>query len=370
VNASDITLCMIVKDEEEALGRCLASVEGLVSEIVVVDAGSADRTREIALSFGAIVVSAPWTNDFAAARNLSLSLASRPWILVLDADEELAPASAEAIRLLAAEADRKGKLGFQLRIVSFVGAGDAYETDSVCRLFRNDPRIRFAGAVHEEAASSILRLSTEGLEDAGGRATIRHFGYLDRTIAAKRKNERNLALVESVLRQGTDNPFWLYALGTEYVQLGRYAEAAEAYGLVRSRLDPGAGYYSDYLLKLVHVLREMGKSAEAAAAADEALEAYPDFPDLLELRALLALDAGEGEAALAYLGRALAEGDRSDRYSSGSGAGTYRTRYALGRAYERIGRPEKAAEAYREALRVKPGYPPALAALAALEPVG
>ena len=82
-----LALCMIVKDEEAHLGCCLESVKGLVDEIVVVDTGSTDRTVEIARQYGARVFSYGWHDDFAAARNVSLSHAGADWILVLDADE-------------------------------------------------------------------------------------------------------------------------------------------------------------------------------------------------------------------------------------------------------------------------------------------
>ena len=80
---------MIAKNEERVLARCLASVRAIVDEIILVDTGSTDRTVEIAESFGARVYHAPWENDFSKVRNVSLSYATKDWILVLDADEEI-----------------------------------------------------------------------------------------------------------------------------------------------------------------------------------------------------------------------------------------------------------------------------------------
>ena len=94
-----ISLCMIVRDEEEHLARCLASVQGVVDEIVIVDTGSIDRSVEIAEGFGARVLHEEWKGDFAAPRNTGIDAAGGDWILVLDADEELidgAPARAAA----------------------------------------------------------------------------------------------------------------------------------------------------------------------------------------------------------------------------------------------------------------------------------
>ncbi|HEY3190788.1 MAG TPA: glycosyltransferase family 2 protein, partial [Solirubrobacteraceae bacterium] len=82
-----ISLCMIVRDEESMLPRCLQAVAAHVDEIVIVDTGSTDSTMEIARSFGAKVVEAEWTGDFAAARNISFDAATSDWIFYLDADE-------------------------------------------------------------------------------------------------------------------------------------------------------------------------------------------------------------------------------------------------------------------------------------------
>ena len=81
-----ISLCMIVRDEAENLERCLRSVAGVVDELCVLDTGSTDGTIELARRLGARVSSAPWTQDFSAARNASVALASGDWIL-----ERLAP---------------------------------------------------------------------------------------------------------------------------------------------------------------------------------------------------------------------------------------------------------------------------------------
>ena len=93
-----VTLCMIVKDEEAMLGACLDSVRELVTEMVVVDTGSSDRTPAIAREAGARVVEFPWCDDFAAARNAALPHLTTSWILMLDADERLAPGAGEPIR--------------------------------------------------------------------------------------------------------------------------------------------------------------------------------------------------------------------------------------------------------------------------------
>ena len=91
-----ISLCMIVKNEEDVLERCLDSVADLVDEIVIVDTGSTDRTREIAARYTDKIFDFPWRDDFAAARNESFAHASMDYCMWLDADDVLLEADRAA----------------------------------------------------------------------------------------------------------------------------------------------------------------------------------------------------------------------------------------------------------------------------------
>ena len=82
-----ISVCMIVKNEERVLARCLDSLSGLADEIIIVDTGSDDKTKEIALSYTDHVYDFVWVDDFSAARNYSFSKAAMVYIYVADADE-------------------------------------------------------------------------------------------------------------------------------------------------------------------------------------------------------------------------------------------------------------------------------------------
>ena len=84
-----ISLCMIVKNEEAVLARCLDSLKGLMDEIIIVDTGSTDRTKEIARQYTALVYDFSWCDDFAAAKNFAISKATNPYVMILDSDEFL-----------------------------------------------------------------------------------------------------------------------------------------------------------------------------------------------------------------------------------------------------------------------------------------
>src|SRR5262245_44663040 len=169
-----ISLAMIVKDECARLPACLDSVAGQVDEIVIVDTGSSDGTPELARARGCRVISWPWRDDFAAARNESLRHVTGDWVFVLDADERLDAGGATLSEVIGVtRAD-----GLNCRLVSTLPPGHPAPTISAwyCRLFRRRPTYRFHGRVHEQIAPSIVA--------AGGRIerstiTITHVGYAE-----------------------------------------------------------------------------------------------------------------------------------------------------------------------------------------------
>ena len=95
-----ISLCMIVKNEEKVLARCLDSIADLVDEIIIVDTGSSDSTKEIAARYTGLLYDFLWTDDFSAARNYAFSKATKEYIYSADADEVLSEENRERFRIL------------------------------------------------------------------------------------------------------------------------------------------------------------------------------------------------------------------------------------------------------------------------------
>ncbi|WP_145407144.1 tetratricopeptide repeat-containing glycosyltransferase family 2 protein [Paenibacillus xylanexedens] len=348
-----ISLCMIVKDEAQHLERCLDAVRNVVDEIIVVDTGSTDDTPDIARRYGAIVMRAAWSGDFARARNQSLALATNPWILVLDADEVWLPTEsmhAELQRLLSSDQDEIW--GYWIQITSLLGhSGEERVTDAVCRLFRNDPRIAFTGMIHEEVASSIYAFAPQGI--AACELEILHDGYLDKVITSKNKIERNMRLIRSALNQTPDQPELLYALAAEWFQQENYEEALRLLVPLLAGLEPDCGYHSDLVLKTAYAWREYGHPERALAIVQFWAPIYKDFPDLLELGAVLQLDLGHEEDALDWLKQAKSVAGSGSKYTSVSGAGSYRSLILEGMAYEQLGQWQHAEDAYTAAIETK-----------------
>lgn len=350
-----ISLCMIVKDEAGSLQQCLNAVRDVVDEIIVVDTGSIDDTTEIARLHGAVVIRMEWNGDFSEARNLSLAAATKPWILVLDADEVWAQTpqmKTELVQLLATS--REDVWGYWIQVTSLLGvSGEERVTDAVCRLFRNDPRIAFQGSIHEEIASSIMALAPQGVLHSG--LEVIHYGYLEQVITDKNKGARNMQLIRFALNQEGDQPELLYALAAEWFQQAKYDEALRLLQPLLAQLKPECGYHSDLVLKTAYAWREIGSPERALAVVEAWAPVYEDFPDLLEFGAVLELDQGREDVALNWLKQAKSAASTASRYTSVSGAGTYRSLTLEGMAYERAGRWAEAETAYTAALSMQPG---------------
>lgn len=144
-----ISLCMIVKDEEEVLGRCLDSASGLVDEVVIVDTGSSDRTKEIAGRYTERIYDFPWINDFSAARNYAFEKARMEYCMWLDADDVIAPEAAERFREMKERLEEDVDMVMLPYQTAFDEAGRPVFTYYRERIVRNVSRFRFQGRVHE-----------------------------------------------------------------------------------------------------------------------------------------------------------------------------------------------------------------------------
>lgn len=234
--AKMLSLCMIVKNEERNLARCIDSTQGLADELIVVDTGSTDRTPAIAAARGARVIPFDFTRvDFAAARNLAIASASGRWILMLDADETLDRASVPMIQTLIAIDENAG---YYLQRRNHTLEDSDPTMDYVVRLFPNRPNYRYRGRVHETVDASILagggRLRQTGIR-------IEHNFALDRE-ARRAKNHWYIDILKEEIAADPSDDSRLDFLAAEYHQLEMFEEAtgiAEHIARVRP-LDPSA----------------------------------------------------------------------------------------------------------------------------------
>ncbi|MEA2466818.1 MAG: hypothetical protein QOJ57_944 [Thermoleophilaceae bacterium] len=331
VSGLTLSLCMIVKDEEEMLPRCLAAVKPAVDEMIIVDTGSTDRTVEIAESFGARVLHHEWTGSFSDARNVSLEAATGDWIIYLDADEVLVEEDAERLHACTGRVWREAFALIETNYTGDVEDGTAM-THTALRMFRNRPEYRFKGRLHEQMAYALPGYLTERIEYTQLR--IEHYGYLGVVRDSKDKSRRNLELLQQQVAEGTENAFQSFNLGSEYLALGEFQTSVDHFTKSWQMLesDPGRTVYPyvpTLANRFVTALRELGDLDGADRKADESLELFPGFTDLVFQKAWIARSRGDDAAARALFESCLEMGDAPSRYSSVVGCGTFLALIAL-----------------------------------------
>ncbi len=288
---------MIVKNEAAWLLRCLVAAKPFVDEMVVVDTGSTDATVEVAKTFGAKVSTFPWCDDFAAARNHSLELASGDWILHLDADELLRGPSV-VLRQLA----KGNKDGYQVAIFNYFTGGEAApeEIGYAVRFFRNDATIRFQGRVHETPL-----IPSERLSYAPPELQIHHYGYTSEKVRDTNKRERNLRLLQLEVAEETDpmgRLFQMGNLGVVYLNLHRHEDALAVYAeMLRDPLIQGTPLLPVTLLHRLLALKELGRFADALEETGRILGQFPEYAEVWRWRGFILARQGQPtKAAEAY----------------------------------------------------------------------
>src|SRR3954454_4218474 len=326
-----LSLCMIVKDEEEMLPRCLAAAKPAVDEIIVVDTGSTDRTVEIAESFGARVLHHEWNGSFSDARNVSIETATGDWIMYLDADEALVEEDGPSLHALNGRVWREAFVLVETNYTGDIDDGTEM-THNALRVWRNRPEYRFKGRLHEQMAYALPGYLSERLEYTQLR--IEHYGYLGVVRDSKDKSRRKLELLEQQVAEGTESAFQSFNLGSEYLALGEIDTAIghfeKSWQMLES--DPGRTVYPyvpTLANRFVTALREANRLDDADRQADESLELFEGFTDLVFQKAWIAHSRGDEPTARALFNRCLEMGDAPSRYSSVVGCGTYLSLIAL-----------------------------------------
>ncbi|MDY6900823.1 MAG: tetratricopeptide repeat protein [Cyanobacteriota bacterium] len=272
-----ISLCMIVKDEESTLSKCLSSAKKFVNEIVILDTGSTDKTVKIAEGYGAKVHHFEWCNDFSAARNEALKYVTGDWILVLDADEILAP---EMIPQLREAVQREEYLLINLVREEISAAQSPYSM--VSRLFRNHPDINFSRPYHalvDDSVSEILEKEPQWQIGYIQGIAILHSGYQQSAITNKNKLEKAKASMEEFLVNNPDDAYVCSKLGALYIDLGKVSQSIQL-------LSKGVSVSSDNYDILYELYYHLGiaysrlKNHQQAIAHYQAAIKLPIYPIL------------------------------------------------------------------------------------------
>lgn len=362
-----LSICMITKNEEKNIGRCLSCLKPTGFEIIVVDTGSADRTKEIALQYTDKVYDFVWCNDFSAARNFAVSKAAGPYILSLDSDEFLE--SIEVEELLQLLKNHPGQAG-RIRLKNvFTRNGQRQENvEWLNRIFPKED-FYYTGRIHEQ----ITARNGKPYETYQAPVAVLHTGYDLTEAERKRKAERNIALLKEELGRleaeraqlpdGPDEeehdsgeahtdaqlPYILYQLGKSYYMAEDYGVACTYFSRGLSfDLNPKLEYVIDMVQSYGYALLNSGQ-AETALLFENIYEEFGGGADFQFLMGLIYMNNARFEEAVEEFGKAT-----THRECRIQGVNSYSAYYNIGVIYECLGRMEQAREYYKKCGNYEP----------------
>ncbi|MEI7575546.1 MAG: glycosyltransferase [Armatimonadota bacterium] len=349
--AAKISLCMIVKNEERVLADCLRSATPFFHEVLVLDTGSEDRTKEIALSFGASVSDFSWCNDFSAARTTSMQSSTGDWIMWLDADDTLPLESGEVIQeaVLNATPD---VLGFVVPVQFVEQDGVGTSVDHV-KVFRNLPGLVWEGRIHEQILPSLRRTADElGLPHHSIvrlPARVLHTGYDTSAEGQARKRDRDDTLLKLDLADRPDHPFVLFNLGmTEHFHGNHELAVSWLTRCIQVSPVQESHVRKAYALMIGSLVR-LGMTDEAKSALDEALLHFDADPELHFLYGQFLAAQGDDLGAIVQYDKAIGS-DASGHFSSfDPSIQGYKALHNKALSLQRLGREQEAADAWKRA---------------------
>ncbi len=352
---------MIVKNEEDWIAKAVSSVISLVSEVIIVDTGSTDRTLERVEPFSPKIIHSEWSDHFGNARNISLAEAQHSWILVLDADECMAATDLAKLRkAMAGSYDGYNLIQrnyvYQNHVHGWAPNTSDYDEgrpypgfvdNPLIRFFRNDERLRFQGAVHEIVDPTRL---PENLSFSTLDVPIHHFGKVRGKDRVVEKQHLYLKLGEKKLEEDPTNAKAYMDYGIQLQELGRHADSREPF--LKSFEMSG---YPLSLLYCAVAEKSLGNHEEAGKLLDRAAE---DGLDTFELH----LERGNVWLALGDYKRAR----KSYRICLERSIGNPVATFNIGLTYRKTDQLEKATSYYKRAHHLDPTFAEPALELAAI----
>ncbi|WP_077619690.1 glycosyltransferase [Bacillus sinesaloumensis] len=339
-----LSICMIVKDEEKVLKRCLESICGIADEIIIADTGSIDKSKEIAAKYTDMVFDYKWEGDFSKARNFAASKASGDWILVIDADEFV-----DRENFMAFKDDLKlNPPDFNIlavQIVNFVGQnGKDTALNFHERLYINDGKISYYRNIHE------LLKHRDSKESKGySKFQIYHSGYMKNVVNEKEKSKRNLKLL---INNKVKEPIDYYFMGNEYDQLDELDKAIKCYQKAyKLKDDINRDWVKKLLLRFVNTLHRAKRDNEALEIIDSCENIYPGLVDFKFYRGKIYFDNEQFRKSGEVFEKILAEKHHLIADSSPDFLEFLPNKY-LGEIYENENRLHLAVKSYSKALSI------------------
>ncbi|MBA8894789.1 glycosyltransferase [Clostridium saccharobutylicum] len=329
---------MIVRDEEKNLEKYLLQVKNLVDEIIIIDTGSIDNTKKIALSFTDMVFDFKWCNDFSVARNFSISKATNDWILVLDADEFIESFDKAKVLEFISSKDNMKTVG-RIKRINLIEdqLGIKKGTELISRLF-NRKYFRYEGTIHEQIAHRDGEVYSIKPVDI----TVNHIGYTKEEVDRTNKLERNISLLKKAIEEKSNEPYLYYQLGKSFYMMKDYIEAYKCFEKAISfPVDCRLEYVEDLIETYGYALINAEKFGEAMEI--QIYREYYNSADYNFLMGLIYMNNAKFDLAVqSFL--------KCNEYDDGKmeGISTYLPYYNIGVIFECLGYRDEAISYYRK----------------------
>ncbi len=348
---NEISLCMIVKNEENNLQRCLDSVKDIVDEIIIVDTGSTDKTISIAESFGAQVYNFLWKNNFSEARNESLKYATKDWILIMDADDEFCSEDKEVFKQLV-NSDLDENLLCFFETLNYCGSYANSNNISINlnpRLFKNNYCYKYEGEVHNQLINYENKT-----KDVCIPIRIYHYGYLDSNIKGKNKRTRNISLLEEQLKKEPDNKYAYFNLGNEYFALNDMSKALDYYYKSYENFNPNVGYGFILIIRMMLSNYFIGSYNKALEFADLGIQYYPKFTDLYFFKGSIYKSMERPTLAIKAWEKCIELGEPPSELKLLYGTGSFKAMYELANIYMEMKDYHTSYRYFNDTIKLKP----------------
>ncbi|RED57597.1 glycosyltransferase family 2 protein [Cohnella lupini] len=278
-----ISVCMIVKNEEAVLNRCLQSISALVDEIIVVDTGSSDATKAIALKFTNHVYDFVWINDFSAARNEALKYATGRFILTLDADEYMDEANLSLLRDSLSKVEPRTDTLYQLKVVNYKGRNQPTTEEPIFRVFANYSNISYVRPIHEQPKTH----SSPTTKVVPLPVKIYHSGYTEDVIKSKNKHERNMNIFSEMQKHSQLGPYDHCMIGRQLIMMDLHEEALEHLQKALKLGNKKEVWYKHNLISMLEVYLSTNKAIDAFIFMEKHFTQYLHYPDIRGLYAMV-----------------------------------------------------------------------------------
>ncbi|MGJ0906037.1 tetratricopeptide repeat-containing glycosyltransferase family 2 protein [Clostridium botulinum] len=345
----EITLCMIVKNEEENIEKCITSAFHIVDNAVIVDTGSMDSTKDIIKKFGEKVklIEHEWKDDFSEARNISIENAKGDWILVLDADEEILGYKEPILKQIT----NTKKESFNIKGINKIDEEGGLNSFFYNRLFKNKG-YKYYRAIHEQLNIDENKVGV--LDEKISK--IIHYGYSKENFIKRDKMNRNLRILANEYNKNSEDPFICYHLGATYASSGDYKNALNYFvksyqiGLAKGF----GGYYYELLKRMsqcIYLLKDYRLCIDflTGILKDEKLKG---FTDLYYILGSCLYEIKDYENAEKMFNECIKFGEKT-KFPTFTGRGTFLAELMLARIYLALSNRQEAQKCYLKLLNYK-----------------